>query len=88
MTVLIIIIVLAVLVGYYFLTTQRELVNLDEMANNALSQIGVQLTSRWDAVTALVKLTKDYARHEHDTLVEAIEKRRMTNPTNAQQMNE
>ena len=61
---------------------------LDEMANNALSQIGVQLTSRWDAVTALVKLTKDYARHEHDTLVEAIEKRRMTNPTTAQQIND
>lgn len=88
MAILIILIVLAVLVGLYFLNTQRELVNLDEMANNALSQIGVQLTSRWDAVTALVKLTKDYARHEHDTLVEAIEKRRMTNPTTAQQIND
>lgn len=88
MAFLIILIVLAVLVGLYFLNTQRELVNLDEMANNALSQIGVQLTSRWDAVTALVKLTKDYARHEHDTLVEAIEKRRITNPTTAQQIND
>ena len=43
MAILIILIVLAVLVGLYFLNTQRELVNLDEMANNALSQIGVQL---------------------------------------------
>ena len=55
MTALIIIIVLVVLVGGYFVSTQRELVNLDEMCKNALSQIEVQLNSRFDAVVALAK---------------------------------
>ncbi len=55
MTALIIIIVLVVLVGGYFVSTQRELVNLDEMCKNALSQIEVQLNSRFGAVVALAK---------------------------------
>ena len=56
MTVLLIIIVLAILVGWYFVSTQRSLVNLDELCKNALSQIEVQLNSRWDAVLALARL--------------------------------
>ena len=42
-TALIIIIVLAVIVIGYFISTQRALVNLDELCKNALSQIEVQL---------------------------------------------
>ena len=61
MTALIIIIVLVVLVGGYFVSTQRELVNLDEMCKNALSQIEVQLNSRFDAVVALAKTAAQYA---------------------------
>ena len=63
MTALIIIIVLVVLVGGYFVSTQRELVNLDEMCKNALSQIEVQLNSRFDAVVALAKTAAQYAKH-------------------------
>ena len=63
-TALIIIIVLVVLVGGYFVSTQRELVNLDEMCKNALSQIEVQLNSRFDAVVALAKTAAQYAKHE------------------------
>ena len=43
MSVLVIIIVLAVIVIGYFISTQRSLVNLDELCKNALSQIEVQL---------------------------------------------
>lgn len=76
MTVLIIIIILAVLVFGYFISTQRSLVNLDEMCKNALSQIEVQLNSRWDALLALAKSAAQYAKHESETLIEVIRQRR------------
>ena len=71
-----VIVLLIVLVALYIFNTQRKLVSLDEMAKNALSQISVQLSTRWDAVTALVKMTEKFAKHEHDTLVETIAQRR------------
>lgn len=83
----IIILVLIVIVGLYIYSTQRSLVNLDEKANNAISQIAVQLNTRWDAVSALVKLTEQYAKHEHDTLVETIAQRRQTSVTTAEDVN-
>ena len=75
-TALIIIIVLAVIVIGYFISTQRSLVNLDELCKNALSQIEVQLNSRWDAVLALAKLAAQYSQHESETLIKVIEQRR------------
>ena len=75
MTALIIIIVLVVLVGGYFVSTQRELVNLDEMCKNALSQIEVQLNSRFDAVLSLAKTAAKYAGHESETIIKTIEAR-------------
>ena len=76
MTALVIIIVLAIVVGGYFISTQRSLVNLDELCKNALSQIEVQLNSRWDAVLALAKTAAQYAKHESETLIEVIKQRR------------
>ena len=76
MTLLGIIIILAIVVGGYFISTQRSLVNLDEMCKNALSQIEVQLNSRWDAVLALAKTAAQYAKHESETLIEVIKQRR------------
>ncbi|HBL50300.1 MAG TPA: LemA family protein [Firmicutes bacterium] len=58
------------------ISTQRRLVVLDESINNAMSQIGVQLSSRFDALTALLDSTKGYARHESETLIETIKSRR------------
>ena len=74
-TALIIIIVLAVIVIGYFISTQRALVNLDELCKNALSQIEVQLNSRFDAVVALAKTAAKYAEHESDTIIKTIEAR-------------
>ena len=76
MTALIIIIVLAVIVIGYFVSTQRSLVGLDELCKNALSQIEVQLNSRWDAILALAKTAAQYAKHESETLIEVIKQRR------------
>ncbi len=72
----IILIVVAVVVIAYFVSTQRSLVNLDELCKNALSQIEVQLNSRWDAVLALAKTAAQYAKHESETLIEVIQQRR------------
>lgn len=68
-------IVILVLVVLWFIFTQRKLVAMDENINNAMSQIGVQLSSRWDALTALLDLTKGYAEHEYKTLSDTIRMR-------------
>ena len=60
-----VIIALVVIVGGYFISTQRSLVNLDELCKNALSQIEVQLNSRFDAV----------AKHESETIIQAVQAR-------------
>lgn len=60
----------------WLISTQRKLVVLDENINNALSQIGVQLSSRFDALTSLLELTQGYAAHESETLRETIAARR------------
>ena len=70
------IIILAVVLVGYFIMTQRSLVNLDEMCKNALSQIEVQLNSRWDALMALAKTAAQYAKHESETLIDVIRQRR------------
>jgi LemA protein len=75
MTALIIVIALVVIIGGYFISTQRSLVNLDELCKNALSQIEVQLNSRFDAVIALAKTAAKYAEHESDTIIKTIQAR-------------
>lgn len=76
MTIPIIIVLLVVLVAGWVMSTQRRLVVMDENINNAMSQIGVQLSSRFDALTALLDLAKGYAAHESQTLIETIKSRR------------
>jgi LemA protein len=68
--------VIAAVIVLWIISTQRRLVVLDENISNAMSQIGVQLSSRFDALTALLDLTKGYARHESETLIETIKSRR------------
>lgn len=73
---LIIIGIIIVLLVMWVISVQRRLVGLDENINNAMSQIGVQFSSRFDALTALLDLTKGYAAHESQTLIETIKFRR------------
>jgi LemA protein len=74
-TTLIIIIIVAVIVIGYFISTQRALVNLDELCKNALSQIEVQLNSRFDIVISLAKTAAKYAAHESDTIIKTAQAR-------------
>ncbi|MDF2654904.1 MAG: LemA family protein [Bacillota bacterium] len=76
LTTFIVIIAIVAVIVLWIISTQRKLVVLDENISNAMSQIGVQLSSRFDALTALLDLTKGYARHESETLIETIKSRR------------
>ena len=78
MVALIIIAVLAVIV-LWVIKVQRELVGKDEKCQNAMSQIGVQQNSRWDALTALAELVKSYNEHEYNTLKDVIASRKPIN---------
>lgn len=75
MTGIFVIVGIVVLVVLWFISTQRMLVSLDENVNNAMSQIGVNLTSRFDALTGLLDLVKGYNEHEYKTLSDVIKMR-------------
>ena len=83
----VVVVILAIIVVKWYISTQRELVNLDEKCNNALSQIEVQLNSRWDALLALAKATQSYAKHEGEVLVNTISARRTTEVKTAADVN-
>jgi len=73
--ILIAVVVLLILWG---ISIQNKLVQSDELCKNALKQINVQQVSRYDAIAALVKLTREYASYEGETLQKVIESRRIT----------
>jgi len=75
MAIIIVVAVVAIIV-LWFVGVQRKLVSSDELCQNSMSQIGVQQQSRWDAVSALVKLTKSYNEHEYNTLVDVVRQRK------------
>jgi LemA protein len=63
-------------VFFWTMSTQRRLVVLDENINNAMSQIGVQLSCRFDALAALLDLAREYAGYESEKLIETIKSSR------------
>ena len=67
---LIIVGVVLVIIILWFISAQRKLVAMDENINNAMGQIGVQLSSRW---------TKGYADHEYKTISDTIKMRTSIN---------
>jgi len=72
----IILAVLVILLIIWVVSRQNRLVHAEELCGNALSQIGVQQSSRWDALNALADLTKGYSEHEYQTLLDAISARK------------
>ena len=86
-TVVIILIAIVAVLVLWGISVQNKLVQADEMCNNALKQINVQQVSRYDALQALVKLTREYASYESETLQKVISQRKITasaNPTPAE----
>ena len=79
--VIIILVIVAALV-LWGISMQNKLVQSDELCNNALKQINVQQVSRYDAIQALVKLTREYASYESETLEKVIAQRKITSAAN------
>lgn len=75
MTVLIVIIVIAVLILMYFVSTYNALVRLRNKVKDQWSQIDVVLKNRYDLIPNLVETVKGYAKHEKETLNAVIEAR-------------
>lgn len=67
---------IAALVVVWIISARHRLAVMDENINNAMSQIGIQLSSRFDALTALLDLAKGYAAQESQTLIETVKSRR------------
>ena len=76
MEIIIIAITVVVFLVLWVISCQRKLVVMNENVNIAMAQIGVQLSSRFNAVAALLDLTQGYAAYESQTLIETIKSRR------------
>ena len=66
----------AFVLALWAVSCRRRLVVMDENVGSAMAQVGIQLSSCFDALTALLDLTKGYAAHESQTMIETIKARR------------
>ena len=80
-SILIVLVVLAVVIGLWYISTMNSLRRLEVKINEADSGIDVALTKRYDVLTKLVNTTKGYAKHEAETF-ENITKWRSGLPKN------
>ncbi|HSJ70289.1 MAG TPA: LemA family protein [Acidimicrobiia bacterium] len=72
---IIVIVVLVVLVGLFFLNTYNRLVKQRNRVDNAWGQVEVQLQRRYDLIPNLVETVKGYASHERATFERVAEAR-------------
>ena len=68
-------VILALLVVWLF-ALRRRLGAMAENVDNAMNQIGIQLSSRLEALTALLQLTEGYAGEEAQIWMEALQSHR------------
>lgn len=62
----------------WIISVPRRLKDMNENINNAMNQIGVQVSSRFDALTALLNLAKGYAVQESRSLIDIVRSQRST----------
>src|SRR3989344_9337525 len=70
-----VIIIILVIIILWFVLTYNSFIRLRNMADNAWSQIDVQLKRRFDLIPNLMETVKGYMKHEKDTLKEVTEAR-------------
>ena len=75
MTVLIVIVVIAVVLGLYVMGIYNKMVALANLYKNAWAEIDVQLKRRYDLIPNLVESVKGYMAHERGTLEAVIKAR-------------
>jgi len=74
---------LAVIIGLWVMGVYNGLIRKRNAKDNNYSQIGIQLTRKYDLIPNLVKLVKGYMKHERTTLEEVIQARNMAANANA-----
>ncbi len=74
---------LAVIVGLWVMGIYNGLIRKRNAKDNNYSQIGIQLTRKYDLIPNLVKWVKGYMKHERTTLEEVIQARNMAANANA-----
>ena len=74
---------LVVLVGLWMMGVYNGLIRRRNAKDNNYSQIGIQLTRKYDLIPNLVKIAKGYMKHERTTLEEVIQARIMAGNANA-----
>lgn len=79
MNIIYIIIAIILILLIAIILIYNHLVTLNNRCNNAWSQIDNQLKRRYDLIPNLIEVTKGYANHERQTLVETVNKRVQTN---------
>jgi LemA protein len=60
---------------FWIISVQRTFVVLDENISNSMTQIGVQLSSKWDVLISLLDLTLNYDQPAPQILIEKIKAR-------------
>ena len=82
-TVVVILVVLVLVLGVWMMSVYNGLIRTRNAKDNNYSQIGIQLTRKYDLIPNLVKLAKGYMKHERATLEEVIEARNQAASANA-----
>ena len=75
--------VLVGVVGMWVMGVYNGLIRKRNAKDNNYSQIGIQLTRKYELIPNLVKLVKGYMKHERTTLEEVIQARNMAANANA-----
>ena len=81
--IIVVLVVLVVLVGMWVMGVYNGLIRKRNAEDNNYSQIGIQLTRKYELIPNLVKLVKGYMKHERTTLEEVIQARNMAANANA-----
>ena len=72
---LIIVLVVAVVIGLWFLGTYNNFIRLKNSINEAFSTMDVYLKKRWDLVPNLIETVKGYIEHEKGVFESVVELR-------------
>ncbi|MFQ3167554.1 MAG: LemA protein [Limisphaerales bacterium] len=74
---------MVLIIGLWVMGIYNGLIRKRNAKDNNYSQIGIQLTRKYDLIPNLVKLVKGYMKHERTTLEEVIQARNMAANANA-----
>src|SRR3989338_10668388 len=72
---LLILLIVVIVIVFWFILAYNSFVRLRNRADNAWSQIDVQLKRRFDLIPNLIESVKGYMKHEKGTLKEVTEAR-------------